>query len=153
MDDYNLKILRIPSGAYLKDVVYGGLSTLHEPVRVGKTAGSSLRILLAHDGGTITLKVADKDNNPVPDCHVVLLPETASSEAALADAMLPGQTDQNGIYNSPTIAPGKYFAIATTSPISRTPETLQNLLRLRDHAQTIDLQPNGASQITLQPAP
>jgi hypothetical protein len=147
MDDYNLKILRIPAGAYLKDVVYGGFSALHEPVRVGKTAGSSLRILLAHDGGTVTLKVADKDNKLVPDCHVVLLPETASSEATLADAMLPGQTDQNGIYTSPTIAPGKYFVIATNGPISRTPENLQNLLRLRDHAQIIDLQANGSSQI------
>jgi len=149
--DYSITVRNVPSGAYLKDIVYGGESALHQPMRVGKTMGSDLRIVLARDGGTVNVKVADKDNNPAPDCNVVLLPESAATEAALADAMLQGQTDQYGAYTSGSLAPGKYFVLATTSSIDRTPESIAKLLRARTHAQEADLQPNGSVQLTLLP--
>ena len=50
-------------------------------------------------------KVADKDGNPVADANVVILPETAGSEAKLAAEMVSGQVDQNGAWSSNMLAP------------------------------------------------
>ena len=148
-DDYSIDVLGTPEGTYVKDITYGGLSALHEPMRVGKTMGSTLRIVLARDGGTIAVKVADKDGQPVPDYGVVLLPETANSEAALADGMITGQTDQNGTYTSKLIAPGKYFVLAEANVPDRSPETIGRLLLARTHAQTVELAANGQAQAQL----
>ncbi|MDQ2774471.1 MAG: carboxypeptidase-like regulatory domain-containing protein, partial [Acidobacteriota bacterium] len=150
-DDYSVTVMNIPAGAYLKDIIYGGRSALHEPMRVGKTMGSDLRIVLAQDGGVMNVKVADKDSNPVPDCRIVLLPENASTEAEVADSLLQGQTDQNGGYSSGSIAPGKYYVLATNGSIDRTPETIAKLMQMRTHMQEADLQPNGSMQLTLVP--
>ncbi len=151
VDDYSVNVTGVPSGVYVKDIVYGGQSALHKPMQVGKTMGSDLRIVFAHDGGVISVTVADKDNNSVPDCKVLLLPETAATEAEVADWMLQGQTDQYGQYKSSSIAPGKYYLLATNSSVDRTPETLTKLLRSRTRAQEAELQPSGSLQMTLQP--
>ncbi|MDQ2711546.1 MAG: carboxypeptidase regulatory-like domain-containing protein [Acidobacteriota bacterium] len=150
-DDYVVKLMHVPPGAYVKDVVYGGLSALHASMRVGKTMGSDLRVVLAHDGGTLNVKVADKDGNPIPDCQVVLLPAEASTEVMAADTMIKGQTDQYGTYSSGSIAPGKYFVLATNSSVDRTPESLEKLLLSRTHAREAELPPNGSVQIVLSP--
>ena len=138
-DDYSVRVLNIPAGAYLKDIVYGGQSALREPMHVGKTMGSDLRVVLAHDGGVIKVKVADKDSNPVPDCKVVLLPESASTESEVADSMLQGQSDQFGVYTSSSLAPGKYFVLATNASVDRTPESIGKLMRARIHAHETEL--------------
>lgn len=150
-DDYSVKVLRVPDGSYLKDIVYGGQSALYEPMHVGKTMGSSLRIVLAHDGGVVRVNVTDKDNKPVTDCKVVLLPDSATTEAAVADAMLQGQTDQFGAYTSGSIAPGKYFVLATDGSFDRTPEGIMRLMRARTQAQQVELTPNGTANLTLSP--
>jgi hypothetical protein len=150
-DDYAITVMNIPQGAYLKEVLYSGRSALHEPMHVGKTAGSDLSLVLAHDGGVISVKVTDKDNNPMPDFKVVLLPASASTDAGLADSMLQGQTDQYGAYSSGTIAPGKYYVLATNDSVDRTPETIAKLLLARTNANQTELPPNGSVSVTLLP--
>ncbi len=151
VDDYRVTVRGVPAGAYLKDIVYGGQSDLHAPMRVGKTMGSDLRIVLGTDGGTVKVAVADKDKNPVPDCQIVLFPETASTEVDLADAMVQGGTDQYGGYTTNHIAPGRYYVLATNGSIDRTPETITKLLQARTHAQEIVLQAGGSAQVTVLP--
>jgi len=150
-DDYLTKTSSIPDGTYVKDVLFGGQSALHEPIHAGKTMGTDLRILLGTDGGKISLKVQDKDGNPIPDCTTVLFPETANTEATLADSMLPGQTDQYGTYTSATIAPGTYYVLAASDAVNRTPESIAKLMRARTQAQKVDLKANGSTSVTLTP--
>jgi hypothetical protein len=150
--DYSIRLSNIPKGAYIKAITYGGLDALHTPIHVGQTVGSTLRIVLAHDGGTVSAKVVDKDGNPVPDCTVALLPADASTDAELAAALVSGQTDQYGQYTSGQLAPGKYFALATNASIDLTPETIMKLSRARAHAEDVELQPNANVQISLSPA-
>jgi hypothetical protein len=95
--------------------------------------------------------VTDKDNNPMPDFKVVLLPASASTDAGLADSMLQGQTDQYGAYSSGTIAPGKYYVLATNDSVDRTPETIAKLLLARTNANQMELPPNGSVSVTLLP--
>lgn len=152
LDDYELNVYGIPHNLYLKDITYGGLSILHEPLGVGRAMGNAtLRVVVAPDGGYVSARVADKDGNPVPDSYVIIVPSSANSESALAANLISGQTDQNGVYSSDMLAPGKYLVLASSAPVDSTPESIGKLLRSRSHAQEVDIAANGAAQITLQP--
>jgi hypothetical protein len=87
----------------------------------------------------------------MPDCTTVLFPESANTEATLADSMLPGQTDQYGTYTSSTIAPGTYYVLATSDAVNRTPESIAKLMRARTQAQKVELKANGSASVTLLP--
>jgi hypothetical protein len=150
--DYAVRVYGVPNDSYVKDVVYGGFGALYEPMHVGGTMGSDLRIVLGRDGGTLSVKVTDKDGNPVPDCNVVLLPADVSTEAALAARLIRGQTDQYGSYTYKPLAPGKYFALATDADVNLTPESMAKLLQARTHAQEVELGPSVTMQISMSPA-
>jgi hypothetical protein len=152
VDDYASQIRGVPAGAYLKDVTYGDRSVLYEPLRPGTATGeATLRVILARDGGKISTKVADKDGNPVADVNVVILPESAASEAALAARMVSGQADQNGAWSSAQLAPGKYYVLATQGPVLKSPEIVNKLWLARSKAKEVDLAPGASAQVTLSP--
>jgi hypothetical protein len=152
LDDYELNVYGVPHDLYLKDITYGGLSILHEPLRVGSAMGNAtLRVIVARDGGYVSAKVADKDGNPVPDSYVLIMPSSASSEPALAASLISGQTDQNGVYSSEMLAPGKYLVLASSAPVDSTPEGIGKLMRTRSHAQEVEIAANGNQQTTLAP--
>jgi hypothetical protein len=147
-----LQVRNLPSGLYLKDVTYNDRSILYEPLNVGSAMGpASLRVILARDGGTVSVKVADKDNKPVSDAYIALGPMSASSEAVLADAMLRGQTDQLGAWTSRSLAPGKYFVVASNAEFDLSPESVGRVWRARTLAQEIDLAPKGKASVTVEP--
>jgi hypothetical protein len=152
VDDYNLRTMGLPDGTYVKDITYGGASILHEPLRVGSAMGeASLRIILARDGAVLTAKVADKEGRPVTDAWVYAIPADAASEAEVADRLVSGQTDQDGVFNSKPLAPGKYSVIAGTTVINKTPESIARLANSRNQATEIDLSPGAVQTVTLIP--
>jgi hypothetical protein len=139
-----------PAGFYVKDATYAGFTIRNSPLRLGTALGdASLRIVLARDGGTISAHVTDRDGNPV-NAYVMMLPATATSEAALADMLLSGQTDQAGTYTSDMLAPGKYYVLATETPIDQSPECIAKLWRVRIKSKEVDLSPGGAVRVELQ---
>lgn len=154
VDDYYFRYYGIPSSAYLKDITYAGRSIRYEPFRPGSAIGAaSLRFVLAGDGGTLAAKVTDKDGNPVADSRVIVLPASAPSEAILADAMIQGQTDQKGVWTSNRFAPGKYYLLASETPVDKSPESIGRLWRARLQAKEIEVGPNATVEVTLSPAP
>jgi hypothetical protein len=152
IDEYAINLSGTPSGLYVKDITYAGASVLREPLRVGSAIGNAaLRIVLARDGCTLKATVADKDGHPVPDSHVLILPASATTEASLAAAFLSGRTDQNGAYTSTALAPGKYYVLATTAPVDRSPESINKLWQARLRAKEVDLAPGTSFPLTLVP--
>jgi hypothetical protein len=152
LDDYQVQISGVPKDLYVKDIAYAGTSVLHSPLRVGSAIGNAtLRITLARDGGVINAKVADKDGNPVPDSYVLIVPAEANTEAALAAALITGQTDQKGIYTTNAMAPGKYLVLASAAPVDMSPECIDKLYQARSRAQEITLSPNATVTVTLAP--
>ncbi len=150
--EYAPRISDVPSIAYIKDILYAGRSILYEPLRVGSAIGNAtLRIVLARDGGTLGVKVSDKDGNAVPDTPVAVLPAAAPTEMALADSLITGQTDQDGIWTSAPLAPGKYYVLALTTAADKSPECIGKLLLGRNHAKEVELAPNASVQVTLSP--
>jgi hypothetical protein len=137
---------------YIKDVTYGGRSMMYQTLRVGSAlGGAGLRVILGRDGGSIGTRVADKDGTPVADCTVVILPATASNEAEFATALKTGKTDQAGAWSSPTMPPGKYFALATGETIDRSPETTGKLWKARNRGEEVEIAPSGNASVALTP--
>jgi hypothetical protein len=152
MDDFGLQVRNVPASVYIKDITYGGRSILYEPLRLGSTMGdAALRIVVARDGGTASARVTDKDGNPVAECSIVLMPASAANEATLAAALTTGKTDLRGTWSSASLAPGKYYAVATSDGIDKSPETIARLWRARTGAQEVDISPNGRAMVTLVP--
>jgi hypothetical protein len=149
-DEYSLQINGVPAGAYIKDVSYGGHSVLREPLNPGSAVGEAgLRITLARDGGTVSAKVADKDNKPIADAQVVAMPAGLASEGALAAVLIYGQTDQNGAWSSALLPPGKYYVIATQLPVDKSPESIGKLWRSRTNSEEVEIGPGRTVQVTL----
>lgn len=151
-DEYAVEIRNVPPDFYIKDVTYGGASVLHLPLRAdAATASAHLHIVLASDGGTIATKVADRDGNPVQDCNIVVVPTETGSDAALADAIATGRTDQYGAYSSPRLAPGKYYVLATAARTGRSPEFIGKLTRALNRLQDVELGAGASVQVSLSP--
>ena len=150
-DEYQVTVNQVPQGLYLKDAVYGGASVLHEPLRVGAALGGTLRIVLGRDGGTVGVKVADKDGNPVGDIDVYIIPANAPSEALVPRVVVRGQTGPRGSYTSGVLAPGKYYVLASRVRIDGTPESTGKLWRSRSRGKEVELGPNGSAQVTVEP--
>ena len=73
------------------------------------------------------MSVVDKDNNPVTDANVFVIPQHVASEPELAMKMVSGQVDQHGVYASQALDPGKYLVVAGDAPRDFTPETIGKL--------------------------
>jgi hypothetical protein len=154
MDEYKLDINGVPDGVYVKDVVYGDRSVLHTTIRPGSgMSGAGLRVTLARDGGSVAAVVMDKDGNPVPECNLVLLPESAPGDAFVAEAIRTGKSDQRGRWSSGTLAPGKYFVLATMERINRSPETIARLWKRRLSGEAVEVNAGGKVSVTLAPKP
>ena len=152
MDAYGLDIGGVPAGVYIKDVTYGDRGMMYQPLRVGSALGNAgLRVILGRDGGTIGTQVADKAGNPVADCTVVILPATSPNEAVFAAAVKTGKTNQAGAWSSPTLAPGKYFVLATSGTVDRSPETTGKLWKARNRGEEVEIAPLGKVSATLSP--
>jgi hypothetical protein len=119
---------------------------------VGSAIGNAgLKIVLGRDGGTVSVRVADKDSHPAADCTVVFMPATAPSEAAFAAMLITGKTDQTGAWSSATLAPGKYLALASNDTIDRSPEMIGKVWKARTRAEEVEIKPNGSASVTLTP--
>ncbi len=152
LDDYSIRLTLNASGLYVKDVAYAGRSIKNEVFHFGAAApGAGLRVTVARDGGFLDAAVTDKDGNPQPDVHVIYLPAEIPSEAALAELVESGLTDQAGAWESSTLAPGKYYVAASTGDFDSTVESIARLWRSRTRFQEVNVPPGGSAAVKLEP--
>ena len=152
LDDYGIRATLTAPGLYIKDITYAGRSVRFEALHLGSAiAGTGLRVTVGQDGATLTAKVADKDGNPVADSTILVMPAGVTSEGDLAARIASGQTDQAGQYKSATLAPGKYFIVATSDSFDQTPESIGKLWQSHTRYQEVELGPSGTAQVNLQP--
>jgi hypothetical protein len=151
-DDYAVRAFIFAPGIYVKDVTYSGRSVLYEPLRTAAAmSGAGMRVVMAHDGATLNVQVADKDGNPSADLGVLVIPADAPSEGVMAARLVQGETNQLGQYTSQTLPPGKYYVVATGESVDPTPESMDRLWRSRNRFQEVDLPPAGSAQVKLEP--
>jgi hypothetical protein len=151
MDDFSVRATVNAPGLYVRDVTYAGRSVMYEPLRLGSAiAGTGLQVFICQDGATFSAHVADKDGNPVADATVLAMPADTSSEGVLAARLAAGQTDQLGQYKSGTLAPGKYYVVATNDSYDMTPESIGKLWQSHARYQEVELTANGSAALSLQ---
>jgi hypothetical protein len=154
IDEYGFRPNAVPGNLYFKSMTYGTQSILYEPLRVGSQMGDAgIRVVMGTDGGQIGAKVTDKNGNPVGDSWVHVLPDQVVSEAMLAAAFVSGQTDQNGAWTSKSLAPGKYYVLATTGPVDKSPEDINRLWQARIRAQEVTVTKGGSASVGLSISP
>lgn len=152
VDDYAVRTLFRFPGYYLKDITYADRGILDAPLRLSGAQGNAgLRVVIAQDGGTISLQVSRKDGTPEGDCKLLLFPADSKSEPELAARMIQGETDQLGQYITRTLAPGKYFVVATREVFEPIPESIARLWNARASFKEVELTPSGKLSVTLQP--
>jgi len=150
--DYGAHTFFYAPGTYVKDVTFSGRSVMYEPVRpAAAMSGAGLRIVMAHDGATITVQVNDKDGNPGADLRVLVIPGEVRSEGELAARLVQGGTNQMGQYTTQTLPPGKYYVVATDETVDPTPESIGRLWKSRNRYREVDLPPGGSAQVKLEP--
>jgi hypothetical protein len=140
-DEYELQLVGIPFGAYLKDVISAGRSLLHRPLPVADLG--DLRVILARDGARITTQ-GDAD------AWMVAVPSGAGTEIDVADSMVWGRAGADGKWTAPLLAPGKYLVLASPTPVDRSVEAVARVFQARGKAKECDLAPGTTRVVTLK---
>ncbi len=153
MEEFSVRVIRLPDSVYLQDITYGGTSVLHKPLLLGSAPeGAELRVILNHDGGFLKTRVTDDKGEPVADAHVIIFPKQAASSFALAETRTTGRTDQNGEYTSGALAPGAYYVVATAQDLTDfSPETINKLWNARLKTDEVVIAPGATKELALQP--
>jgi Carboxypeptidase regulatory-like domain len=103
---YHVEVAGQVKDCYLKDVKYGGSSSLDEGFTVVRGAPATLEITISSHGARVQGTVSEADGLPAAGVWVVLVPEVAHrSEYRLYKTQT---TDQYGHFDLRGIPPGKY---------------------------------------------
>jgi hypothetical protein len=148
--EYAFVTREAPKGFYVKEAVYGGTNLLREVASVGGGVGPDVRFTIGTDGGTIQTAVIDRDGNPVADAFVYIVPSEILPEGAVTKIWVTGNTAQNGVFESPTVAPGKYDVLAIQRQISTVPEDVRALLAARTGATQVTVETGKAAKVEVK---
>lgn len=109
--DYRFSLSPLPPGSYLKSVRLGGQEFIDAPVTIhsGDTI-DDLVLTVSTKAASIAGVVKDEAGNTVPDAHVMLRPDPPHIDPDIHGCFQ--DSDQNGGFICPSLAPGKYRVAA-----------------------------------------
>jgi protocatechuate 3,4-dioxygenase beta subunit len=152
VDSFEYRVEGLPKRTYLKDIAYGGVSVMGKRLRVGSIVGDTeLRIVVGQDGGSLTANVLDRSGKPVYGSYVTVVREGAHTEGDLSVDFHSGRIDDTGAYFSGTVKPGKYLVLSTDTQFNTSAGSLAVLSRVLMRAKPVEISPNGAVHVTLEP--
>jgi len=142
------------NNTYPKEITYNDVKITDGILRLAPESNGTLQLVMATDVSTLAVSVKDALDNPVPGGSVVLIPDSVTTAPALSRLAVRGQADQNGHYNSPSVAPGKYRVLATTNTIRwNVPEDLDKLLLAALQAKTVEVPPKAKTEVAVELSP
>jgi hypothetical protein len=149
IEPYRVNVSPLPYPCYVRSLQYGSQDLLHAPLVPGtEIAGAELDAVLACDGGLITATVADASGKPLPDVTVVAAPEESRTSPRLADEVMAGRTDKQGVWRSPVLRPGRYRVAVLPQEVVKSPEGLLQLAGELGRGQEVEV--HGAGQRTVR---
>ncbi|HTQ57013.1 MAG TPA: carboxypeptidase regulatory-like domain-containing protein [Bryobacteraceae bacterium] len=143
-DLYRLRLTGLPQGYYVKQLTQNGRDI---PLTGLRPEAGPISILLGSDGAIVEGRVTDKEDLPVHDAVVALMPKDAQDGARVLSQ--PSSQD-GGFAFSTDVAPGEYHIAAFTG-LAEGEE--QNTDFVRAHlgdAQEITLAPGSNQRLALQ---
>jgi hypothetical protein len=142
---------RPPKGFYVKSLTANGIDALHRSAEIIPGVTTTVRIAIAGDGGFVNVNVLTSDDKPVASSNIHIFPADETSPAILADTRIAGLSSAAGAYSSTTLAPGRYYVLATSSDIDNTPERTALLWEARKKAATVEVKPGASATIRVEP--
>ena len=140
------------AAVYPKQMALDGLRIADGVVRVAPATEATLRVTLASDVAKIAVTVADRDSRPLPFATVILVPASATTVGEISRLAVHGFTDQNGIYRSPPLVPGRYRVLATTQHVRwNVADDLEHVLPVLFQGKDVEVAPNGTAQVMVSP--
>lgn len=141
--------------AYFKEVLCSG-AALTSRVFNSAEGDCKLQVTLSTDAGTVGVKVVDKENNPLPNTWVCMVPASAETRDQVAGGTRCSPTDPEAASGSFRLPPGKYFALArnwhlTTWPLSGEGafDVVEELWSQRTQGVAVEVTPDSSAQLTL----
>jgi hypothetical protein len=135
---------------YLSAIHMGDHDVLAQALHLGDAPPAPLEIVLAANGGTLQAAVANDKGDPVPQAHVILLPDPPR----LATRALYGYctTEASGGCSIRDIAPGDYhaFAFVDNPPVDIDETTIK---AIEKYGKSVSIAAGGQAQLTLVPVP
>ncbi len=108
--EYLLTVSDLPDDVYVKAARQGDKDVLESAVAVGAESTAPLQILLAPDGGRITVAILRADSRPAVGAQVVLVPDSARRKQP--DRYRLGTSGEDGLVTMRGIPPGDYKLFA-----------------------------------------
>jgi hypothetical protein len=159
-DAYRLLLQSLPPNTYIKEVTYGNKPGAQESFTPSNDASMVLRIALGRDGGSLNMKVADR-NGPVAGISGLLIPAFKSTPADLSRDIWECPTKADGTCRDwrikrggqvpGPIPPGKYYVLAVNLPYNASAEANEMLARALPRSKTVTIEVNGKADITIEP--
>jgi 5-hydroxyisourate hydrolase-like protein (transthyretin family) len=89
---------------YVKEILYGRMDVLHDPLQISDQPPSMLSILLSDKGGRVEGTLTDAVGQPLGGTEVVLIPDLRERKSLLKTTT----TDRDGHFVFRALAPGGY---------------------------------------------
>jgi hypothetical protein len=140
----------LTKGLYAKALTADGISVQHGEMQVTGGIASTVRVVVARDGGFLNVLVVNHDGEPAPDTRVHIFPAEETAPAILAQVRATGFSGQSGSFSSGTLTPGNYYVLATNSKVDNTPEGIARLWEARKKAAKIEVTAGAAAQVTVE---
>jgi hypothetical protein len=109
--NYVLDVSNLPGDVYVKAARFGTVDILPvELILEAQPSETALQLLLGTDGGSVEVTVVNMRNQPHPDAHVVLVPD--SQRRSYRQHYRLAETDADGRATLRGIPPGTYSLLA-----------------------------------------
>ena len=135
---------------YVSAIRMGDEDVLAKGLHIADAAPAPLEIVLAANGGTLQAAVANDKSDPVPEAHVMLLPDPPlrATRALRGDCT----TEASGRCSVSGIAPGDYhaFAFVDNPPVDADEATIK---AIEKYGKKVTIATGGKAQLTLEPVP
>lgn len=154
-DEYSL-VARLPKGGiaplYVKQILFGTADLRYQSFQVdSQFPDEVIRIIISPKAASLSVRVDDDRGKPVGNMPLFLMPKDARTEAELAERLILGETDADGLCHfAGSVPPGEYKMVAARLNVDFSPEFIRALWGLRDRASELELKPSAAQNLSVK---
>jgi hypothetical protein len=108
--DYDVQVLDLPKGAYVKSIRFGSADALNASLTTDRRSNERLEITLSMNSGTLDGTVVGRNREAIGSAQVALIPDSAHRQRS--DLYFGARTDESGKFHLEGVAPGDYSLVA-----------------------------------------
>ncbi len=139
------------SGVYMKSMHFGDQDVTNGRIDLTQQSGGVLKIVCGSDTGKLRGSVQNANGEPAPGALIALSPDGIHQDRP--DLFYQVESDQNGKFNFPDLAPGEYKVFAWESMDSNVVLSAEFRKAFEGRAASVTISPGGNSSVDLKLIP